>query len=470
MSVAWSELVRGGNAGRSAVLGGGMVIHALNTFIVTTIMPSIVRDIGGLRYFAWSTVLYVVASLLGGAGCTRLLRRIGVRNAYRVALLLFAAGSVGCALAPAMPVLLAGRVVQGVGAGTLSALSFTIIRTLFPQPLWPRALSVVSVAWGVATLLGPAVGGMFAQWDLWRAAFWSVAAAAPVLALLVELSLPKETRRPAPAATRMAWLSLAILAGSVLAVSTGSTTADPLWNIAGFAVALLGVAVFAEREASGGARLLPTGATRPGSPLCAVYGAMVLLMAGTTPEIFVPYFLQTLHGMVPLHAGYLSALMAAGWTLGSVFSSGSGSARTRAALALGPAVLTAGLAALALLMPVAGAIGLDLLPIGAGLLGMGVGIGMTWPHLGARAFGFAREADRELAGASITMVVMVGNAFGAALGGMVTNLGGLLVPGGAEGASSASAWLFGAFMAAPLLAALAIRRLPAQVRPMEEPA
>jgi MFS family permease len=466
MSVAWSELVRGGNAGRTAVVGGGMIIHALSTFIVTTILPSVVRDIGGLEYFAWSTVLYVLGSLLGGALCAGVLRRIGVRNAYRVALIGFAVGSVACALAPAMPVLLAGRLVQGLGAGTLSALSFTLVRTLFPERLWARALSVVSVAWGVATLLGPAVGGVFAQWGAWRAAFWSVAVAAPALLLLVEVSLPRDLKRPAASGNGVAFLSLAILAGSVLAVSAASTTPNPIWNIAGLAVAAVGLFVFARREAGGGARILPEGATRPGSPLCAVYGGMVLMMAGVTPEIFVPYFLQTLHGLIPLHAGYLSALMAGGWTLGSVASSGAQSGRAQRALAAGPVVLAFGLAALAFLMPVAGPAGLDLVSIGVGLLAMGLGIGMTWPQLGARVFGFALEQDRELAGASLTMVVMVGNAFGSAVGGMATNLGGLLVPGGVPGAASASAWLFGAFLLAPLGAALAIRRLPEKVRPV----
>ena len=138
MQARWSELVRGGNAGPSAVVAGGMILHALNTFIVATILPSIVRDIGGLRWFAWSTVLYVVASLLGGAVCARVLQRLGARGAFRLALAGFAAGSVICALAPAMPALLAGRVLQGLGAGTLSALSFTMVRTLFPSRLWPR--------------------------------------------------------------------------------------------------------------------------------------------------------------------------------------------------------------------------------------------------------------------------------------------------------------------------------------------
>jgi MFS family permease len=466
MKVGWAELVRGGNAGRTAVVGGGMIIHALSTFIVTTILPSVVREIGGLRYFAWSTVLYVVGSLLAAALCARVLRGIGVRNTYRVALLGFAAGSVACALAPAMPVLLAGRLVQGLGAGTLSALSFTLVRTLFPERLWPRALSIVSLAWGVATLMGPAVGGVFAQWGAWRAAFWCLAVAAPALLLLVEVALPRGVGRAAPSGNGVAFVSLAILVASALAVSAGSTTPNPVWNFLGLAAAVAGFVVFARREAAGGAHILPAGATRPGSPLCAVYGAMVLMMAGVTPEIFVPFFLQTLHGLIPLHAGYLSALMAGGWTLGAIFSSGASSGRARVALTMGPVVLAVGLAILALLMPRAAPPGADLLPIAAGLLAMGMGIGLTWPHLGARVFGFAREADRELAGASLTMVVMVGNAIGSALGGMTTNLGGLLSPGGVAGASSAAAWLFGVFMLAPLCAALAIRRLPVEVRPV----
>jgi MFS family permease len=466
MSAHWTELVRGGNGGRSAVVGGGMILHALNTFIVATILPSVVRDIGGLRYFAWSTVLYVVASLLGGALCARMVQRLGARGAYRLALGGFALGSVACALAPAMPVLLAGRFVQGLGAGTLSALSFTMVRTLFPARLWPRALSVVSMAWGVATLLGPAVGGVFAQFGAWRLAFWSVAAAVPLLLALVEFSLPRRLARPPAPAAPLPLGNLLLLSGSVLAVSAGSMSSAPLSNAAGLAAALAGFAVFARREATGAARLFPGGATRPRSPLAATYAAMILLLAGTTPEIFVPYFLQTLHGLVPLHAGYMSALMAFGWTLGSVTSAGVGGGTARWALTAGPSVLAAGLAGLALLMPHAGPPAPDLAAIALALLAIGLGIGMTWPHLGARVFGFAPEADRELAGGSITMVVMVGSAFGAALGGMVTSLAGLTVPGGTAGAAAAAGWLFGAFMAAPLLAAFAIRRLPAQVRPV----
>jgi MFS family permease len=460
MDRGWLELVRGGNAPRSAVVGGGMVMHAINVFIVTTILPSVVREIGGLRYFAWNTTLYVVASLIGGALLPRLLGRIPPRGGYRLALGVFALGTALCALAPSMPALLAGRLVQGLGAGLLSALSFTMIRLMFTEPLWPRALSVVSAMWGVATLLGPAVGGVFAQYDAWRAAFWTLLAITPLFALLVEMALPRDLPEVAAPRTRMAFGNLALLAGGVLAISAGSMASGWQGNLLGLAVSAAALAVFVRREAAGGNRLLPHGACHPATPLGATYAAMAMLLVGITSEIFVPYFLQTLHGMRPLYAGYLSALLTMGWTIGSVGVSGLSAPAARVSTAAGPTALVVGLAALAVLMPgQTPAPGLPIALIGAALLTMGLGIGLCWPHLGARVFSFAREGEKDLAAASMTIVVMVANAFGSALGGMVTNLAGLTNPGGAVGASVAASWLFGGFMMAPALAGLAIRRL-----------
>ena len=234
--------------GRMAVTGGGMVMHAINTFIVTTILPSIVQEIGGLRYFAWSTTLYVVASLLGGANCAALMRRIGYRNGYRVAIGVFVLGGLICAAAPAMGVILVGRFVQGLGAGTLSALSFTMVRLLFPQHLWTRAITVISMAWGISTLAGPAVGGIFAEYHIWRAAFWSLAVLAIAMWLLVERSLPRDIGRPAGPALPVALISLTILAASALCISAASMATDRWLNLGGIVLAVLGMLLFARRE------------------------------------------------------------------------------------------------------------------------------------------------------------------------------------------------------------------------------
>lgn len=453
MAQGWGDLLRGDNAGRCAVVGGGISLHAVNVFIVTTILPSVVHEIGGLRYFAWSTTLYVVASLMGGANTSQLMRRVGARSTYRLALGCFAVGCLICATAPSMAGLLFGRLVQGLGAGVLSALSFSMVRVLFPQALWSRAFSVVSVAWGIATLGGPAVGGIFAQYDAWRAAFWCLLGLTPFLLVLVELNLPKGLARPSGPASPVSRVGLALLAASALAVSTGSMATNPWGNAAGLAAAVLGLWLFRRLEVRGPARVLPRGATDPGTRLGAVYLAMLLLLLGVNSEIFVPYFLQGLHGMSPLHAGYLSAMMSGGWSVASIASA----TRVRGApmLAVGPATMLVGLLALCVLMPMREASGfVSLCVMGAGLAAIGAGIGMCWPHLGSAVFANAPEGERDLASASITTVIMVGNAFGSALGGMVTNVAGV-----AEAPSHAASWLFALFALAPVGAALAMRRL-----------
>jgi MFS family permease len=455
----WGELLRGANAVRSAVVGGGMILHAINVFIVTTILPTVVRDIGGLRFFAWNTTLYMIASLLAGSVCTRLLRRVGPRWSYRIALSCFGLGCLVCALAPTMPMLLVGRCVQGFGAGTLSALSFILIRLLFAEHLWSRALAIVSAMWGIATLLGPAVGGVFAQYSAWRAAFWSLCIITPAFAALVELTLPRGMPRIGAQFTAMEFVNLAVLVGSVLAVSAGSMAAEPLWNALGLAVAVAGLLGFARLEARRGVRLLPLGACNPATALGATYAAQTMLLIAVTTEIFVPYFLQTLHFLTPLYAGYLTALMSAGWTTGAVIASGARPALARALMMWGPVALAISLGGMAVLTPPATTAVFPLVVIGFLLLGMGLGIGICWPHLGTRVFTFAPEGEKELAASSITIIVMVSQAFGSALGGLVTNVAGMTSPGGMTGAASAAAWLFGTYATAPVFSVLAIRRL-----------
>ena len=182
---SWGDLLRGRNGLRSIALAGGVALHAINIYVVTTILPTIIREIGGLAYYAWNTTLFVAASIVGSALSAKLIDRLGPRLAYLLALAVFSAGAIGCALAPSMPALLLGRTVQGLGGGVLFALSYALIRVVFDARLWPRAMALVSGMWGVATLGGPAIGGVFAQSGHWRPAFWVLVPVALLLALIV---------------------------------------------------------------------------------------------------------------------------------------------------------------------------------------------------------------------------------------------------------------------------------------------
>lgn len=456
-TAAWSELFSGRNGWRALALTGGVALHAVNVHIVTTVLPSVVREIGGLDWYAWSTTLFVVGSILGATLSVRLLAVLGPRGACLAALAVFSAGSVGCALASAMPWLLAGRTVQGLGGGLLAALSYGLIQLVFEQRLWPRAVALVSGMWGVATLCGPAVGGLFAQAGHWRWAFWFLLPVATAQAVLVLVQLrPSAGVAHARPATlpRVPGVQIGLLAASVLVIAASGLGSSLVGQAAGVAAGLaIGLAA-ARIDSRATVRVLPSGAYAMSAPLGAIYASVALLLIGTTTEIFVPYFLQLLHGHSPLAAGYLTAAMAGGWSAGSLTSSGRTGAGADRMLRAGPVICTLGLVALALLLPAPGRFGagFETLLVALALAAVGLGVGIGWPHLLTRVMSLAPKGEEVLASASITTVQLYGMAVGAAVAGLVANAAGLTTPGGVEGAQSAAVWLFASFALAPAAA------------------
>lgn len=459
-TASWGDLFSGRNGLLAVALTGSVALHAINVHIVTTVLPSVVREIGGLDWYAWNTTLFVVASIIGAALSVRVLAGSGPRGACLAALALFSLGTMGCATALSMPWMLAARAVQGLGGGLLAALSYALIRVVFEPPLWPRAVALVSGMWGVATLCGPAVGGLFAEAGHWRWAFWSLLPVAAAQALLVTLQLgPRERGTGAP--PRVPVLQIVLLAASVLAVATASRAGHLAWQGAGvvLGLALGALALRVDRQAR--VRLLPSGSASLGAPLGAAYACVALLLVGTTTEIFVPYFLQVLHGQTPLLAGYLTAAMAAGWSIGSLTSSGREGRQANGLLRTGPLFCVAGLAALAVVLPLGSDWNamLRTLLAALALTAVGAGVGMGWPHLLTRVMALAPKGEEDAASTAITTVQLYGMAIGAAVAGLVANAAGLIEPGGEAGARSAAIWLFSGFILAPALAAWLVRRV-----------
>jgi MFS family permease len=460
-TASWSDLLSGRNGLRSLALAGGVALHAVNVYIVTTILPSVVLDIGGLDYYAWNTTLFVVASILGSALSPKAMDAFGLRSAFLATILIFALGTTVCAAAPSMEWMLAGRACQGLGGGLLLGLSYSSIRIVFEERLWPRAMALVSSMWGVATLAGPAIGGVFAQGGHWRLAFWSVLPIAAGLAWLVATQI---AARPAAARTarlRVPLGKISLLAVSVLVVSVASLSHQLTWNIAGVAAGLgLGAAI-ARADIHAAVKLLPNGSYSLKYQLGSLYACIALLSLGVTVEVFVPYFLQRIHGHSPLIAGYMTALMAAGWTLGSLASSSRSLTAANRLMRVGPFISALSLAALAVLMPLQSVGGTDasgwwlIVP----LLGIGIGIGLCWPHLLTRVFKAAPFGQENLASSAITTVQLYALAMGATLAGVVANAAGFTHPGGLPGAQQAAVMLFALFACAPALALFIIGRV-----------
>ncbi|WP_281494273.1 MFS transporter, partial [Parapusillimonas granuli] len=174
--------------------------------------------------------------------------------------------TIACAMSPSMPMLLVGRTVQGLGGGLLLSMSYSAVRMVFDEQLWSRAMVLVSSMWGVATLMGPAIGGIFAQTGHWRLAFWAVLPIAGLLALLVHTQIQQQraasTRRvQAPAG------KITLLAISVLLVSLASLAQHWTWNVAGIAAGVLMTILIARADSHARIRLFPTGSYSTGTAL-----------------------------------------------------------------------------------------------------------------------------------------------------------------------------------------------------------
>ncbi|MGH3675120.1 MAG: MFS transporter [Mycobacterium sp.] len=437
---SWRELLGRERLGTTTLLAGGVGLYATNEFLTISLLPSTIADIGGQRFYAWVIAVYLVGSVVAATAVNPLLTRFGPRVSYLLTLTVFGAGTVGCALAPNMELLLVARTVQGAAGGVLAGLGYAVINAALPKWLWTRASALVSAMWGVSVIVGPAMGGLFAQFGIWRWAFGSLAIMTLAMAALVPSALPaqRQSERPPSVVSRIPVGSLLLLGAAALVISVAGVqhAAAATAGLLAVGAALVGLFLLVDHRAR--ATVLPRAAFGPG-PLKWMYVTIGLLMAATMADMYVPLFGQRLANMAPAAAGFFGAVLAVGWTASEIVSASVNRTRTVVRLvAAAPVIMAIGLALAAL------SLGDDATwPVVAvwavGLLIAGSGVGVAWPHLSAWIMGAVDDpVDGGIAAAAINTVQLISGAFGAGLAGVVVNM--------TEGGDVAAArWLFAVF-------------------------
>ncbi|QIF93490.1 MFS transporter [Proteus vulgaris] len=451
---SWGMLLHGQNSLKSLALAGGVALHAINVYITITTLPSVVRDIGGLNLYAWNTTVFILASILFSALTSRLLSKFAPRNSYMIATLCFLIGSVICATAPSMQILLLGRFIQGAGGGMLLALAYSLVRVMFPQPLWSRAMALMSSMWGISTLLGPALGGVFAEYDIWRGAFWSILFVGIPYAILLFTILPTENNADnIIAKSPLPYQQLFLLMVAVLSISIGSLYNITLYHVLSFFFAIIFILLLIHIDKKSNDGLFPKGTFSFSAPLAPIYLTMALLGISVQTEVFVPYFLQTIHNITPLLSGYLAALVGAGWSFSAIISSSSQQYTAQRLMRFGPMINFSAIVILGLFISnnVTLPYG-QIVVICVALFFTGAGIGMAWPHYLTRVLHVSQGQEAQKAATSITTIQLFSAAVGASISGTVVNMAGLTEPGGLEGAQNAAHWLFIIFAVTPLIA------------------
>ncbi|WP_415973341.1 MFS transporter [Rhodococcus sp. 077-4] len=418
----WRQLLSARYVGTATVLAGGVALYATNVYLTTSLLPTAIDEIGGQRYYAWTATVFLIASVISSMLVSNVLAARGPRGAYLIGLTIFAAGTVVCAVSPTMELLLVGRTIQGAGGGLLAGLGYAVINAALPQHLWTRGAALVSAMWGVGTFAGPAIGGIFAQFGAWRTAFGVLVVAALAVAALVPRALPARTSEAAETSP-VPTLSLTLLTTAALMVSVAGVMPSLAITAAMVlgGVLLLIAFVTADRRAAHG--VLPP-STFEASSLKWVYLTIVVLAVASTVETFIPLFGQRLAGLAPLAAGFLGAALALGWTIGEIPSASATAPRVVRRIVIGgPILVAAGLCIMAAFLTDHAGAGLVATWV-VGLIVAGVGIGIAWPHLAVGAMtAVAEPGEGARASAAINTVQLIANAFGAALAGVLVNLG-----------------------------------------------
>jgi MFS family permease len=460
--VGWVGLLRREWIPSLAVLVGGVLLHSMNVMLLATVLPSVVGEVGGAALLSWPSTAYVASSIVA-ATCVGLLTAVfGARRVFSVGALLFGAGAMVCAFASAMSHVIAGRFVQGFGGGLLSAVAYVLVRNVFPETVWPRVLGLLSGVWSVSVLVGPLVGGIFARLGNWRGAFFTVTMLAGLLILGALSALPPTQgvtvgkRRRLPAGrVGMIWVAIgAISIASILPTVSG--------RAALLAIAIAALVVMLRLDRAATTRLLPGDAFSLGSPTGVGLWMVLLLSIAFTPlNIFVPIFLQKLHGFDPLAAGYTVAGTSMAWTVAAVVVAGLSADWSARLIVAGPLAQAAGLLGLAAVMR-SGPIGV----VFPAIVLIGLGIGSCWAFIAQRVMRSARAGDEDVAASSVATVQSTGYALGAAVAGLVANASGFSTVIDADGIGRAAFWVPVSFSAAAIAAAVVGVRL----RTLTEPA
>jgi MFS family permease len=181
----------------SAALVGVVTVVAFEAVSVATVMPLVEKDLGGIEWYGWVFSGFTLAQLVGIVAAGRWCDRRAPVEPMVAGLVLFGAGLLVAGFAPTMPVLVGGRVLQGVGAGAAPAVAYVCIGRGFPPELRPRVFALNSTAWLAPALLGPPIASALGGTVGWR---WVFLGLIPLAGLIGALATPAVARLGRPTA------------------------------------------------------------------------------------------------------------------------------------------------------------------------------------------------------------------------------------------------------------------------------
>jgi len=396
-----------------------MFLAALDQTIVSTALPTIVSDLGGLEHLSWVVTAYLLASTASTPLWGKLGDMYGRKGIFQACIVIFLAGSALCGIAQNMPELIAFRAIQGIGGGGMMVLTQAIVGDVVPPRDRGRYQGFFGAVFGVTSVGGPLLGGLFVDHLSWRWVFY-INLPIGIVALLVissVLHLPRSHLRH-----KIDYLGTAVLAGIatslVLMTSLGGVSYPwgswQTYALAGIAVVLLVAFVPIERRAA--EPVMPLKLFRlPVFNVTSGIGFIVgFAMFGALT--FIPTFLQVVHGVSATTSGVRMLPMVVGMLLTSI---GTGQIISRTGRYKIYPILGTAITAVALWLMSRLGVDSSILEMSAAFLVLGLGLGLVMQVLVLIVQNAVPYEDLGVATAGATFFRSIGGSFGVAVFGSI---------------------------------------------------
>jgi MFS family permease len=393
---------------------------------VVTVMPVVARDLGGLRLYGWVFSAFMLGSVVGIVAAGREADRRGPAVPFVAGVVLFGSGLAVAGLAPSMDVLVAGRVLQGLGAGAVPSVAYVTIGRSLPDTLRARMMAVLSTAWVAPGLVGPAISAEVARLFGWR---WVFLGLLPVVAVAGSIAVPALIRLGPPAAAHAREHRLT---DGLLTAAGATMLLAGLSLAAGSGAILPGLALIAGGGVAGLPalrRLVPAGTLtgRPGLP-ATIASRGLLTFAFFGADAYVTLALTAVRHRSPVFAGIAVTGTTVAWTAGAWVQARLSSAwEGRRLVRAGLLIILAAIAGMVLVLQPA-------VPVVVGLAAWtvaGLGMGLAYAPLSLMMLRNALPGQEGQASASLNLADVLGTAIGIGVGGaaVAAAAGGDLRPG-----------------------------------------
>ncbi|MEU9378263.1 MDR family MFS transporter [Streptomyces sp. NPDC048255] len=397
----------------------GVLLAALDQTIVGTALPTIVADLGGGDHMSWVVTAYLLAETVATVLVGKFGDLFGRKLIFQVSAVIFITGSFLCGLAGNMTLLILWRGVQGIGAGGLMVTSMALIADVVPLRERGKYQGAIGAVFGVATVIGPLLGGLFTDHLSWR---WCFYVNVPIAILVVVAAARTIPSVRAAGRTVIDYLGIALVTvgASALILATSWGGNEYAWTsgviIGLFVGGALALALFCVAEVRAAEPMLPMRLFRnPVFSVCSVLSFVVgFAMLGAMT--FLPTYLQYVDGDSATVSGVRTLPMVIGLLIASIFSGNvtSKTGRYRIFPIVGCAVMGVGLYLLSLMGP-----GTSTWLESFYMFVLGTGIGLCMQVLTIAVQNTVDYADLGTATSGVTFFRTLGSSFGTAVFGTI---------------------------------------------------